>query len=140
MCEGISGLRENRGDREIKSENDRYVNVDRKGMTGHVRFLNLGDLKKLSNKAMKSIAYNLFPSLEDLSIWGCYHITNEGFLELCTSYRSDSFRRVNYCGCYKISDDSRLWISSTFSRVNIYNKPDEFGRDLDTNQTDVYAP
>lgn len=93
---------------------------------------------------MKSIAFNLFPNLVDLSIvreiysihylqWGCYKITNEGFLEICTAYGSANFRRVNYCGCYKISDDSRLWISSSFSRVIIYNKVDDFGKDIDYN-------
>lgn len=83
---------------------------------------------------MKSVAFNLFPALVELSIWGCYRITSEGFLELCTAQRSDNFRRVNYCGCYKISDDSRLWISSTFSRVIIYNKVEEFGKDIDYNE------
>ena len=79
---------------------------------------------------MRSIAFNLFPGLVDLSIWGCYRITNEGFLELCTAQRSDNFHRVNYCGCYKISDDSRMWISSSFARILIYNKVDDFGKDL----------
>lgn len=83
---------------------------------------------------MKSVSFNLFPALIDLSIWGCYKINNEGFLELCTAHKSENFRRVNYCGCYKISDDSRLWISSSFSRVIIYNKVDDFGKDLDYNE------
>ncbi len=83
---------------------------------------------------MKSVAFNLFPALIELSIWGCYRITSEGFLELCTASRSENFRYVNYCGCYKISDDSRLWISSTFPRVIIYNKVEDFGRLIDYNE------
>jgi hypothetical protein len=53
---------------------------------------------------------------------------------LCTVYGNSLFRRINYCGCYKIPDDSRLWISTTFSRVIIYNKVDDFGKELDYDQ------
>jgi antirestriction protein len=130
LCEALSGIREKRNGVEPEDEYSRYRFFNRHETTANLKFLNLADLKSLTNKAMKSISFNLFPNLCELSIWGCYRITNEGFLELCTAHKSDSFRRVNYCGCYKISDDSRLWISSSFSRVIIYNKVDEFGKDI----------
>ena len=114
-----------------EDEHARYKPFNRHETRSLLKHLNLADLKQITNKGMKSIAFNLFPALVDLSIWGCYKITNEGFLELCTAVRSDNFRRVNYCGCYKISDDSRLWISSSFARVIIYNKVDEFGKEID---------
>jgi hypothetical protein len=61
---------------------------------------------------MKSIALNLFNKLQDLSIWGSYHITNDGFLSLCTN-KNPSFKRINYCGCYKISDESNQWMGNS---------------------------
>ena len=131
MCEGLSGIKTLRNGEIPADEGSRYRFFNRHDTTSVLKFLNLADLKQLSNKSMKAIAFNLFPALVELSIWGCYKITSEGFLELCTATRSDNFRRVNYCGCYKIGDDSRLWISSTFSRVIIYNKLDDFGKDMD---------
>ncbi len=86
---------------------------------------------------MKAISFNLFPNIVDLSIWGCFKVDSEGFLELCTAYRNNNFRRVNYCGCYKISDDSRLWISSSFRRIVIYNKVDDFGKYIDYDNWDI---
>ena len=131
LCEGLSGIKAKRGSEVPEDERSRYKFFNKYDTTSSLKFLNLADLKQLSNKSMKAIAFNLFPQLVELSIWGCYKITSEGFLELCTTTRSDNFRRVNYCGCYKIGDDSRLWISSTFSRVLIYNKLDDFGKTLD---------
>jgi hypothetical protein len=131
LCEGLSGIKALRGNAVPEDERSRYKFFNRHDTTSVLKFLNLADLKQLSNKSMKAIAFNLFPQLVELSIWGCYKITSEGFLELCTTTRSDNFRSVNYCGCYKIGDDSRLWISSTFSRVLIYNKLDDFGKAMD---------
>lgn len=88
--------------------------------------LNLADNKQLKNEICKPIANFLFPELWELSIWGNHYIDDKGFLDLWIT-RSDKFRRVNYCGCYKISDDSRLWLSNQFQRMIIYNKVDDFG-------------
>ncbi|CDW82632.1 UNKNOWN [Stylonychia lemnae] len=134
LCEGLSGIKEKRNGQEPTDEFSRYRQFNRHETLAKLKHLNIADLKQITNRAMKSISFNLFPELVDLSIWGCYKITNEGFLELCTAYRSENFRRVNYCGCYKISDDSRLWISSSFSRVVIYNKVDDFGKELNLNE------
>ena len=41
-------------------------------------------------------------------------------------------RRINHCGCYKVSDDSRLWFMSSFKHSVInYNKVEEFGGSID---------
>jgi len=79
---------------------------------------------------MKAVAHNLFNKLQDLSIWGSYFITDEGFLSLCTA-KNSNFKRINYCGCYKISEDSRHWISTNFSRVLEYIQADDFGINID---------
>ena len=42
------------------------------------------------------------------------------------------FKRINYCGCYKISEDSRMWICSSFKQgILIYIHVEDFGKDLD---------
>ena len=46
--------------------------------------------------------------------------------------RNTNFRRINYCGAYKISEDSRMWLTSSFkNNVLIYVYNEEFGKDLD---------
>jgi hypothetical protein len=47
--------------------------------------LNLADIKNISNPSVKSIAHHLILELLDLSIWGNYSVTNDGFLEICTA-------------------------------------------------------
>ncbi|CAI2381650.1 unnamed protein product [Moneuplotes crassus] len=88
--------------------------------------LNLADNKQLRNEICKPIANFLFPILGELNIWGNHYINDKGFLDLCIT-RSENFQRINYCGCYKVSDDSRLWLTNQFPRMVIYNKVDEFG-------------
>ena len=81
---------------------------------------------------MKSIAVNLMSSIRDLCVWGNYKISNDGILELCMAHPESRLRRVNHCGCYKVSDDSRLWFMSSFKTCVInYIRVEEFGIDID---------
>ena len=133
FCERLSGYHYLRNGVEPETDRDRYKfiyeNRDHENQN-NLEFLNLSDIKQVKNPSMKSIAHNLFNKLQDLCIWGNYFVTNDGFLSLCT-VRNSNFKRINYCGCYKISDDSRLWISSQFSRVIVYIQPDAFGTGID---------
>ena len=95
----------------------------------HIIRLNLADNKQFKNEIMKAISRFLFPVLGELCIWGNHYIDDQGFLDMCIT-RSDNFRRVNYWGWYKISDDSRLWLSQQFSKIIVYNKVDEFGQEF----------
>ena len=88
--------------------------------------INLADNKQLKNEIWKPIANFLFPKLGELNIWGNHYIDDKGFLDLWIT-RSNNFQRINYCGCYKVSDDSRLWLSNQFTKMIIYNKVDDFG-------------
>lgn len=122
MCERLSGIHALRNGKAPLSEAERYqIFSENPEFTSksNLEFLNLGDLKNIKNDSMKSIAHNVFNKLQDLSIWGSYFITNEGFMNLCTA-ENNNFKRINYCGCYDISEDSRLWIGSQFSEVQVY--------------------
>lgn len=67
FCENISGLKKLR-DAEPADDYQRYKNFHRHQTLSNLEHLNLGDLKQLTNRALKSIAFNLFPKLVDLSI------------------------------------------------------------------------
>ena len=104
-------------------------------MWSNLAYLNIGDIKSLSNRSMRTIAVNLMSSMVDLCVWGCYKLTNDGILELCMSHPESKLRRINHCGCYKISDDSRLWFASSFKTSVIkYIRVEEFGKDIDYSQ------
>ena len=81
-----------------------------------LEFLNISDLKGIGNNCMKSISTNLSNKLQDLCIFGSYFITDQGLLSLCMT-KSETLLRLNYCGCYKISEDSRLWLSNSFKQA-----------------------
>jgi len=122
LCERLSGIHELRNGVEPENDQERYQFIYRQKnfvSKNNLEFLNLADLKNIKDASMKSIAHNIFNKLQDLSIWGSYFITNDGFLNLCTA-KNSNFKRINHTGCYKISEDSRLWIASNFSRVLIY--------------------
>lgn len=136
MCEGLSKLKYERGGKPVTDETKRYIGMNRYETKSRLRFLNLTDLKKIGDKSMKAVCYNLFPNIADLSIWGCYGVTSDGFLEICVAHRNEVFKRINYCGCYKIKEDSRMWISSTFNRIIIYSQIDEFGKYIDYSSWD----
>ena len=68
---------------------------------------------------MKAVAENLFNKLQDLCIWSSYRINDDGYLNLCTA-RQSNFKRINHAGCYKISQDSSLWMHGNFQRVVTY--------------------
>lgn len=101
-------------------------------MTSHIAYLNVADIKNLSNRSMKSISVNLMSSLEELSVWGNYKICNDGILDLCMQHPGAKLRRINHCGCYKISDDSRIWFMTSFKHCVVnYIKVEDFGPDID---------
>ena len=68
LCEGLSGIKHMRNGQEPEDEHARYKSFNRHEATAILKHLNLADLKQITNKAMRSIAFNLFPNLIDLSI------------------------------------------------------------------------
>ena len=118
------------------NDDERYKELYKLELKSTLNYLNVGDIKNLSNRCMKSIAFNLMGSLLDLCVWGNYKITNDGILELCMAGPDSKFRRINHCGCYKVSDDSRLWFMTSFkSCVISYIKVEEFAADIDYKST-----
>ena len=82
LCERLSGVHAQRNGIEPKNEVERYKFI--KGLQNfeyknNLEFLNLADLKLIGNASMRTIAYNLMNKLQDLSIWGSCHISNNGF-------------------------------------------------------------
>jgi hypothetical protein len=61
LCEALSGIREKRKGVEPADDYARYRFFNDHPPDSKLKFLNLADLKQLSDKAMKSIAFNLFP-------------------------------------------------------------------------------
>ena len=121
---------------EPKNDDERYKELNKVDLTSNIRYLNVGDYKNLSNRSMKAIAVNLMSSLIDLCVWGNYKLTNDGILELCMAHPDSKLRRINHCGCYKVSDDSRLWFMSSFKQCVInYIRVEEFGNEIDYNST-----
>ena len=133
MCENFSGAHEHRKlFPNPKDDGQRYKELNKVDLWSNLAYLNLGDIKKLTNRSMRTIAINLMSSILDLCVWGCYTLTNDGILELCMSHPEAKLRRINHCGCYKISDDSRLWFASSFKEMVInYIPVEEFGKDVD---------
>ena len=87
MCEKLSGANLIRKlYPEPEDDTQRYKELNKIDLYSNLAFLNLGDIKKVSNRSMRSIAVNLMSSLQDLCIWGCYQISNDGILELCMSH------------------------------------------------------
>lgn len=84
MCENLSGAKEHRVlHPNPESDEDRYRELNKVDLTSHLAYLNIGDIKNLSNRSMKSISVNLMSSLEELCVWGNYKICNDGILDLC---------------------------------------------------------
>ena len=135
MCENFSNAQSYRKNyRNPTSDAERYKEIIKDDLKSYLQYLNVGDIKNLSNRALKSIAVNLMSSLVDVCVWGNYLITNDGILELCMAHSGSKLRRINHCGCYKVSDDSRLWFMSSFKHTVInYIRVEEFGNDIDYN-------
>ena len=133
MCEGFSRAAKHRKIyKEPKNDDERYKEIIKLDMKSYLGYLNVGDIKNLSDRAMRSIAINLMSSLIDLCIWGNYKITNNGILELCCVSQDCKFRRINHCGCYKVSDDSKIWFMTSFKSCVInYIRVEEFGAEID---------
>ena len=126
LCEGLSGFRQKFKDHKFEGKELIYAKRDFESWS-KLKAFNLGDIKNIGNPSMKSIAENLFPALQDLCIWGNYMINSDGFLEICTA-RNWWLRRINRCGCYKISEDSGLWLSGGSNTCVInYNRVEDFG-------------
>ena len=133
MCENFSGAKAHRIMYPSPANDDqRYKELNKVDLTSYLTYLNIGDVKNLSNRSMKSISVNLMSSLIDLCIWGNYKITNDGILDLCMSHPEAKLRRINHCGCYKVTDDSRLWFMNSFKTCVInYIRVEDFGPEID---------
>ncbi len=46
-------------------------------------------------------------------------------------WKSQTLKRLNFCGCYKISEYSSLWLSNGFPHLLTYNKVEDFGLRID---------
>lgn len=84
LCEGLSGFKQTYHDHTFEGKDMIYAKRDYDSLS-KLKALNIGDIKNIGNPAMKSIADNLFPALQDLCIWGNYQINSDGFLEICTA-------------------------------------------------------
>ena len=127
---------ENSGDKKIDDEPltdyERYKQLNKYDLKASLAFLNIADIKNLTNRSLKSISFNLMLNLNDLCVWGNYNISNDGILELCMANRKSKLKRLNYCGCYKVTDDARLWLSTSFQQcVANYIKVEDFGKGID---------
>jgi len=45
-------------------------------------------------------------------------------------WKSSNLHRLNFCGCYKISEYASLWLSNAFTHLLIYNKVEDFANKL----------
>ena len=140
MCENFSGAAEIRkaaseedgGCQVPENDTQRYKALYKCDLKATLKHLNLGDIKNLTNRSMKSISVNLMINLSELCIWGDYNINNDGILDLCMANRQSKFQRINYCGCYKVSDDARLWFSTSFVKSILnYIRIEDFGQHID---------
>jgi len=97
-------------------------------------YLNLADVNQLTNLSMKSISYNLLQTLQDLCIWGCYNITQDGFMDMCQQgkTKSSKLNRINTTGCHQISDSNlKPWLDASFCQgIKTYREPDDFGKGI----------
>ena len=133
MCENFSGAQAYRTQYpNPANDKERYAELNKIDLSSNIGYLNVADIKSITNRSMKSIAVNLMSSLIDLCVWGDYLITSDGILEFCMANPDSPFRRLNHCGCYKVSDDSRLWFMSSFKHCVInYIRVEDFGVDID---------
>jgi hypothetical protein len=123
MCEGLSGFMEAHRYNGLTKKENIYAIRDFHS-SAKLRALNIADNVALTNPSLKAIATNLFPALEDLCLWGNYLVDNDGFLEICVA-KNRRLKRVNRCGCYKISQDAGLWLQGSVFVLN-YNRVDDF--------------
>ena len=72
MCERLSSFH----DIKLKSEIEKQIQYPNNLNKSNLEFLNLSDLKTIKDSSMKSIAFNLFNKLQDLSIWGSILVTD----------------------------------------------------------------
>jgi hypothetical protein len=63
-------------------------------------------------------------AITDLSIYGCYKITDVGVMFISKS----RLMRFNYCGCYKVTDAGRRRLISVNPRILTYNRVRDFGK------------
>ena len=64
-------------------------------------------------------------TLHDLCIAGCFRVTDLGIMSLSFP----SLRRVNFCGCYKVTDGSRRYVLGLNPHLLIYNSSRAFGKE-----------
>lgn len=133
MCENLSGAKEKRVQfPNPENDSQRWKEFRKDDLKSNLVFLNVGDIKNLTNRSMMAISICLMSSLEELCVWGDYNIDSDGVLNLCMGKKEAPFRRFNYCGCYRVSDYARLWFQTSFSQAVInYIRIEEFGKDID---------
>jgi hypothetical protein len=66
----------------------------------------------------------MFLGLEDLCLYGVYRLCDGSMVTLANRY--SSLRRLNICGCYKVTDMGRRFMYQTLPKLVIYNAPDDF--------------
>ena len=81
MCENFSGAKEIRrvasfedgGGKEPENDFQRYKPLNKCDLTATLKHLNLGDIKNITNRSMKSISVNLMLNLTELCIVSRFH-------------------------------------------------------------------
>jgi hypothetical protein len=92
-----------------------------------LRALNLANAAHLTDTGLNDLGEALGSSLQDLCIYGCFRVTDTGLLHIA----HPNLKRLNHCGCYKVSQMGRRYLFSVSRGLLMYNKPKEFAEGLD---------
>eukprot|EP01083_Nonionella_stella_P222591 794113_1 len=88
-----------------------------------LHFLSLSCVGQLTDKGMAALM-KYFKDIRDLSLYGCFHCTDNGFIHL----RIENVERLNHAGCYKVSQAMVRYFFSTNQHLIFYINPNDFGR------------
>lgn len=85
---------------------------------------NPGNNRAVTDDGLRWLGEALGDCLEDLCLFGCHRITDIGIMYIATAKLS----RVNFCGCYKVTDAGRRRLIDQNSSILTYNRPREFAQ------------
>ena len=91
-----------------------------------VRKLNIANSGALTDEGLKVIGKDggVASTLVDFCMSGCFRITDLGLMLISFP----NFKRLNFCGSYKVTDASRRYILGQNPTLLIYNASNQFGR------------
>jgi hypothetical protein len=86
-----------------------------------LRYFNCANIGTVTDRGLKAIGR--YFALQDLCLYGCYRVTDNGVLDL----RVESLRRFNFSGCYKITSGCQRYLFTSNTNILFYNQPHHFG-------------